>query len=1031
MPTPPFRTPRFRYKQQSFQQRAVRAVVDIFQGVDIGRFQRTPINPLARLQSANPDASPQSSAPTSFEFLLAHRRRLQDNLAAVQKRNRIRQRTLRFDNERLVLDTQMETGTGKTFTFINTIFELHREYGLTHFVIIVPSIAIKEGIKKSFETTGEYFRRIYRQRIKVLEIKPGKSANKRSNAPTEVMDFILDQAPTVLIMTNHAFNSYNKNLNRDLEGFYADQAETPMQAIASKHPVVIIDEPQRVEGKKTLERLSDFNATLMLRYSATFREGQIENLVYTLDSWDAFDQDLVKGISVADYRTDRTQSAFLGLKHLSKTTAVLDALDADGKPKTITIQRAEDENKPGKIYISTRNPQYRDLKVVEINSIENFIELSNGHRLHLGEYSGRIEANERLVDEIMLRDTIDRHLEKERRLFQREIKCLSLFFIDRVKDYRDECAAEGRGWLQESFERLYDERRKSHIEGLDLTDPWRIHLERWTAAEVHGGYFSQSKSSNSKLDHGKGDGQSEDDRKLQQEINELILRDKERVLNPNNKLRFIFAHSALREGWDNPNVFQICKLRTGYSQTSLVQEVGRGLRICVDANLERQDRDTIGSEFSSINRLHIFTLGNGDFIDRLQKEFGERRSSEKMIFEIRTEDLCAIYGIDRRQGRKVAEALYEAGCIDENDILISYQGMEGVLERFDLAIEKLILEKNLPKRLLESPRADDARKDDSKIRKYKASASHYEQFKELWRMLHRKVIYEIKYSDDFIEKARKSVDRIKDRIEPPSVRVKTESIRLGEGGIEKSEADEISAESKTPLVGSIGAKEFLNKLSEKTELPRNRIIEILEGIDPDCWQKIQSNPWLAIEEVKEAIVDVINTTIVDNIRYHSLDDLRDAWSQITLSDRRFDAKEYIDLTELEHRDNNLWEEIAPYDSIDPERKISTAALKNPDIIVFAKIPRTINIPAPLHPKGINPDFAFVVRGGEMQDSNFYFIAEAKPTVIEDDLVYPKEKYRIRFMERYFEGIHADRIRFKVVDGYRGLMRWFEESGVAR
>ena len=419
-------TPRFRYKQQSFQQKAVRAVIDIFQGIDIGRFQRIPVNQLHPMPPADAGSSPRPSPP-SFDFLLAHRHRLQTNLATVQKRNRIRQKALRLDNDRLVLDTQMETGTGKTFTFINTIFDLHREYGLTHFVIIVPSIAIKEGIKKSFETTGEYFRQIYHQRIKVLEIKPGKSAKGRSNAPTEVMDFALGQSLTVLIMTNHAFNSYNKNLNRDLEGFYADQAETPMEAIASRHPVVIIDEPQRVEGKRTLERLRDFKASVMLRYSATFREGQIENLVYTLDSWDAFDQSLVKGISVADYRTDRTESAFLGLIHLSGTTATLDAINAEGKPKTITIRHAEAEGKTGKLYRSTSNPEYLDLRVVKIDGAKGFIELSNGRRLNLGEYSGKIATNERLVDDIMLRDTIDRHLEKERELFRRKSNAFPCF----------------------------------------------------------------------------------------------------------------------------------------------------------------------------------------------------------------------------------------------------------------------------------------------------------------------------------------------------------------------------------------------------------------------------------------------------------------------------------------------------------------------------------------------------------------------------------------------------------------------------
>ncbi len=1022
-------TPRFRYKKQSFQEKAVCAVVDIFKGIDIGRFQRGPINPLHRMLPEN-TTSPSNPA---IDFLLAHRRRLQDNLATVQKRNYIRQNGLRLDKGRLVLDTHMETGTGKTFTFINAIFELNREYGLTHFVIITPSIAIKEGIKKSFETTREYFQQSHHQRIKVLEIKPGKQLQGRTRAPTEVMDFFYSDVPTVLIMTNHAFNSYNKNLNRHLEGFHAGRAETPMEAIASRHPVVIIDEPQKVEGTKTFQRLSDFKATFMLRYSATFRENQIENLVYTLDSWDAFDQDLVKEISVADYRTDRTESAFLGLMHLSGTTAKLDAISFDGKPKTITVQGAEAEEQAGKLYRFTKNPAYRDLRVVKIDGGKGFVELSNGRRLNLGEYSGKAAENEWLVDEIMLRDTIDQHLEKERELFRRKIKCLSLFFIDRVKDYRDHQADGSKGRLQKSFEKIYEVCRKKHLEKLDSSDPWRLYLEQWTAAEVHGGYFSQSSASNLKLDRGKGGGQSEEERKLQQEINELILRDKERVLDPKNKLRFIFAHSALREGWDNPNVFQICKLRTGYSETSLVQEVGRGLRICVDEDLERQDRDTIGSEFSSINQLHIFTLGNGKFIDKLQKELGERRCSEKMIFEIRVEDLCRIYGINRPEGRKIIDSLYHAGCIDEKDILICYHGMEEILDESGLDIQKLIAGKNLPSRLSDSPSTKDSRKEIRKPRKYKASAAHYEKFKELWRMLHRKVIYEIKYSDDFLEQAKEAVNRIKDQIEPPSIHVKRESIRLGDDSFEKNESEERSVEPEAPLISEMSTSEFLNRLAKKTDLPRNRIIEILKEIDPDCWQKIQKNSWSAIDEVGKAIQDVIYASIVDNIHYHSLDDLRDSWSSITLSDRKFDATDYIELKELpfDHEDNNLWEEIAPYDSIDPERKISTAALKNENIIVFAKIPRAINIPAPFHPKGINPDFAFVVQGNEKEDSNIYFVAEAKPTTVMDDLVYRHEKYRVRFMERYFKGIHADQIRFKVVDGYRGLIRWFEESGVAR
>ena len=1002
--------PQFQYKEQQFQKDAVAAVAGVFRGVDFSPLQA--IREFQLADPANPDESSADEARPGY-VLENFRNVVEANLREVRDRNGIADAgKLALKGEQYpVLDTHMETGTGKTFTFINTIFELNKLYGLTHFVVIVPSVAIREGVKKSFATTGEYFERMYQQRIKVNEVTSAKARRGRKAPPSGVSDFIHGEGLTVLVMTNHAFIRSDNIINEELEGFFAGDARTPMAAIATKNPVLIVDEPQRTEGPKTLERIKDFNPLFRLRYSATFRSGQVKNLVYTLDSYDAFEKKLVKSIRVADYKKGPTDAAFLGVNKVTPQGAELTAVNTAGNPLNVVISKPE-QSAPGRLFAKTANAEYKNLLVTGFNAIDGTVAFSDGRTLKSGDYTGHAQGNDDIVDEVMMRDTINRHLEKERGLFARGIKCISLFFIDKVRDYRDYESAHGRGRLQALFERCYAEcaQEKTAAAPNDYE-----YLNRWAAAKAHGGYFSADAKRNQKIDRGAAEANNEAARELQGEITELILRDKENILNPDNELRFIFAHSALREGWDNPNVFQICKLRTGYAETNLVQEVGRGLRICVNRELERQDTDALGDEFAEVNNLDVLTLGNGQFISNLQSDLSGRRCMDKRSYlTITSELLREIYGINEIPAGKAILALYDAGKVDETGQLLVRDGIGEILENAQLDPAKLL------DKLPQTPEVRDARTTGARGRNYQASESHYMQFKKLWEWLHQNVAYHVEYSEGFCQKIIGEINE-KLSVEPLVIEVETAKVTAQNN---EFSADPQHSTRRGEITSNLPTRVFLNRLAEKTKLPRNTIIDILTGIDAEKFAEIGNNPLAAIDQIVDTVTGVIHNNIVDSVRYEKLDGFRDekTESDITLTDKTFEAKHYIELDNLDdYQENNLWEEIAPYDSENPERRISESALTDGQITVFAKLPRAVNIPAPMYPKGINPDFAIVVRGDNGKH-DYYFVAEAKPTT-DTGALRPEEKRRVDLLKKYFEGIGAD-VKFKVVSNYKQLLELF-------
>lgn len=1048
--------PEFQYKSQPFQQKAVASIIDMFRGIDFGLLQRNQTaTSLSFVGADKPDQD--VLLTTSRDFMQAHYEMLDKNLSDVQNKNGIKCKRLRSNKysnnklsvtddigEYLVLDTQMETGTGKTFTLINTILELNQQYNLKHFIIIVPSIAIKEGIKKSFDTTMPYFLKNYGARmrgtggvseIKVLEIGKSVSKKGRNYLPSGISDFIKRESLTVLIMIKDSFNSDKNLINREIEGAYTDNERTAMDAIAKKSPVLIIDEPQRVEGEATAKRIKRFNPLFVLRYSATYKENQARNLVYILDSYDAFNMNLVKHISVTDYKVGKTDSAMLGVSSISNGMATIEATSSNGKILRVTTG-IEPGKGNGKIFKSTGNRAYRNLRVTRIDSANGEVGFSDGRSIELGGYGLPESANERSIAEVMLRDTIETHLQKERFLFHKNIKCLSLIFIDRVKHYRGDKADGSKGYLEEIFESCYEQCKKDFIKSLGANDPYRKYLDKWDVSDIHGGYFSDDgKSIDNAIDY--ADRNNEKAKIIQQKITELILRDKENLLSMQNHLRFIFAHSTIREGWDNPNVFQICKLRTGFSTINIVQEVGRGLRICVNGDLCRQDIETVGDEFYDLNRLDVFTLGNGEFIKHLQREVDDRRSSDKVcVSNIQVEDLQKIYNLTRSKSLELTASLINKGCINDDGKILSPELTHDVLISHGLDPDKIF--GGMFAVLDRSRSIVDNRKTQIKERKYRSdvSHSHYAQFKRIWDLLHQNVIYEVKYSDDFENKV---VERINDDkatyIPPLKIERVTADLVLDDES-PMSIAMQASMRYDTGEIKSnMSVQEFVYQLSSGTNLPRNTIIDIISKVCAKQYKAMQNNPSEAIVVLSKTIMNVVYENVIERIRYRKVSDFKSAETKVTLTDGTFRASRWLSKKDVTiYANNSVWvsndengknEWIAPFDSIVPEKNINDGALAERKIVIFGKLPRGINIPTPINKKGVNPDFAFVIDYGDGK-RQFYFIAESKPTLDTHELRFDEQR-KIALMERYFEDMDMQNVHFRVVKNYQSLLDWFKDT----
>lgn len=1030
---------KLQYKHQKFQEDAVNAVTQVFQG----QSKQSPFQYLVDTTS-----SPKINllAETGFknaEIALSEADIL-GNIKSIQKENGILTDTklnkmaiggkdtkANIDNKRetLTLTVEMETGTGKTYTYIKTMFELNKLYGWTKFIIVVPSIAIREGVAKTFDSTAEHFKQEYG-----INIRP---FIYNSSQLDKIEAFASDAGINVMIVNTQAFNASGKDARRIDMVLDQFRGRRPIDVISATNPIMMIDEPQSVLGmtgaalNKTRIGLAKFNPLFFINYSATHRENY--NMVYRLDAIDAYLKQLVKKISVKgiEISGSNASSGYLYVERIQEKPALKVRIQFEkitAKGKVIKVSKLFDHS--DNIYThSGKVESYRSGYVIsEINSVDQFVAFTNGIKLHVGEVIGN--DNDDDLRRIQIRETIHSHLEKEVQLYQRGIKTLSLFFIDEVAKYKDYSREDTRGIFVQMFEEEYEAIVRDYLDNtLDLDPDYKKYLRRdiQTPGKVHAGYFSvdkKGKSIDSKVKRGS---EASDDISAY----DLIMKNKERLLSFAEPVRFIFSHSALKEGWDNPNVFQIATLRQSSSDIKKRQEIGRGLRLSVDQHGDRQDAQVLGDqEVQQINTLTVIANESYETFARdLQSELVEAiknrpKAVEPKLFEGREliakdadGQVISTLIVDNTEAAEIWASLKAAKIITKekqasNEFKeLSENEKSGAI--FDAVGEEFQAYSEAIKVLIESvydpniPLIDDGRKRISlKLNKEKYAS---QAFKDLWSKINRKTYYTVDFDDNEI--LTHAIERINHDLAVTKLKatVTTGYLKATSQGsnfiVNQSHAEDIispSSQVKYDLLGEI---------SENVGLLRRTVAQILTGIDKDKFALYAANPESFIVNVSNIINDVKVQNIVSHITYNKLEEV---WNEDAI---------FLDSTiegimgqNLVDAKKHLYDKVR-YDSGVEKRFANELDVAN-NVEMYVKLPGGFYINTPMG--HYNPDWAIVLN--EDEHKHVYFIAETKGTA--DNISFELkgvENAKIEAARKHFAVISNSQVTYDVVDSYEKLM----------
>ena len=921
------------------------------------------------------------------------------------------------------LTVEMETGVGKTYTYIKTMYELNRHYGWSKFIIVVPSIAIREGVYKSFQVTQDHFAEEYGKKIRFFVYNSAQL--------TEIDRFASDNALNAMIINAQAFNARGKDARRIYMELDEFRSRRPIDILAKTNPILIIDEPQSVEGRQTKERLKEFCPLLTLRYSATHRADSLYNMVYRLDAMEAYNRHLVKKIVVKGI-TETGSTATEGFVYLESVNLSEDAptatLQFDFKGAAGIRAKSVKVGNGFNLYDQSGGlDEYRNGYVVKaIDGRDNSVEFLNGIRLVVGDVVGK--ADESQLRRIQIRETILSHIGRERKLFARGIKVLSLFFIDEVKNYRDYDAAGNPqdGPYAAMFEEEYAD-IVGHLQR-ELGDEGHMaYLNALAAHETHAGYFSvdkKGKMTNSKVGD-RREGTSDDT-----DAYDLIMKNKELLLDRDPKrspVRFIFSHSALREGWDNPNVFQICTLKQSGSDVRKRQEVGRGLRLCVNQNGERMDAGALGDEVQNVNVLTVIASESYEkFAKGLQSELAESVASRPRIvnaalFEGRT--LVGADGRERAVDAECANAIYFA--LVRNDYIDAKGGLTDAYyaAKADRAVkvpEELAAYAASIVHILDSvydERAllpENARADNVELR-VDAEKLNQKEFRELWGRINAKSVYAVDFeTEELVKKAIDSLNR--------NLRVAKIFFRVEEGEmVEIASKDALlagAAFGKGRIASYDSAKrirasghvkyDLVGKLVAETGLTRKTVVEILQGIEPLVFGQFADNPEEFILKAAGLINNEKATAIVQHITYNVLDERydTDVFTEPTLKGR-------LGVNAMKTR-HGLYDHLL-YDSVN-ERKFATELDADENVAVYVKLPHGFFIATPVG--RYNPDWAIAFRKGDVK--HVYFVAETKGSMSSLEL-REIEQSKIHCAREHFRAISGANVVYDVVDSYQTLL----------
>lgn len=1027
----------FQFKVQQYQTDAVQAVVKVFSGQlyqnrtkyvrDLGKEAAKPAGGQIDLNGFVEQEDQDIATGFRNETVGLTDDQILHNIHQVQTLNNIKlTETLDKTHGRCSLDIEMETGTGKTYVYIKTMFELNKMYGWSKFIVVVPSIAIREGVKSSFELTQEHFMEHYGKKARFFVYD--------SSNLTEIDRFSSSSGINVMIINTQAFNTSLKEEGRSKESriIYSERDEfasrRPIDVIKANNPILILDEPQKMGGDATQKAIKNFNPLFTINYSAT--HAKKHNLIYVLDALDAYNKKLVKKIEVKGFQVKnfRGSDGYMYLEKIiiSPTKPPIARMEIEIAYNKSINREFRLLNEGDSLYAASGEmEQYKGFTITSggIDPISGTVTFTNGEEIRTGEVVG--DVSEKDMRRIQIRETILSHFQKEEQLYNKGIKTLSLFFIDEVKKYRDYDAEDTKGEYAHIFEQEYrtilEEKRTL------FPNDYVQYLEKWTIDQIHNGYFSIDKKSGHSVDSDvkRGEDYSDD-----VSAYDLIMKDKKRLLSFEEPTRFIFSHSALREGWDNPNIFQICTLKHSDSTTMKRQEVGRGLRLCVNREGTRMDLEVCGEQIHKLNKLTVIASESySTFVDDLQNQIKKELYDRplKATPEYFTGKTVLVDGkpivVSDVQAKQIYRYLLKNDYIDDADKVTD--SFRNALEDETLAplpeelksiaegvitLVQSIFDESVFKKMIDDGNSTTVDANALNDRFYR------KEFQELWNEINHKYAYTVSF--DSVELIEKSVQHINEKLFVSVLQYTVtrgeQKVNMNEHELARSDSFRIASTNTQELKTASRSQvpyDLIGKIASGAIITRRSAAEIMKRLP---WEKrvmFAHNPEEFISKVVRLIKEQKASMVVDHIAYNRIDGSFD--STIFTAQQHSQPIEKAFLAKKAVQDYIFTDGTAE-ESV--ERRFARELDNADEVCVYAKLPTEFKIPTPVG--NYSPDWAIAFNKDTVK--HIFFVAETKGT-LETLELRGVEVAKIQCARRLFNGISTNKVKYHDVTCYQDLL----------
>lgn len=1009
---------KLQFKHQKFQADAAKAVCDVFTGqpylttsymIDAGKITGGNIN-LSYASDWNGTGFGNARIVPELNDSV-----ILEQLQKIQRANQIepsKQLEGRYN-----LTIEMETGVGKTYTYTKTIYELNKRYGWSKFIIVVPSVAIREGIYKSLQITEDHFVGEYGKKIRCFIYNSAQL--------TEIDRFASDSAINVMIINSQAFNARGKDARRIYMKLDEFRSRKPIDILAKANPILIIDEPQSVEGAATKERLRDFNPLLTLRYSATHKKDSVYNMVYRLDAMEAYNKKLVKRIAVKGISVTGSTATegyvYLESINLSKGNPTA-TIEFDNKAAKGVRKVRRNVNEGYNLFANSGElEEYKEgYTILRIDGRDSSIEFINGVKLYAGDVIG--EVSEEQLRRIQIRETILSHIDREKQLFYKGIKVLSLFFIDEVAKYK-QYNATGQAFNGE-YADIFEEEYKEIVSNLQKetgNEDYLKFLNKITVESTHAGYFSIDKKNHRMVDSKLGDRKerTSDD----SDAYDLIMKNKERLLDRKEPVRFIFSHSALREGWDNPNVFQICTLKQSGSEVRKRQEVGRGLRLSVNQDGERMDTNLLGEDVHNINVLTVIANESYDsFAKGLQAEIAEAVADRPVKVSadlFKNKVIRDTNGLEQVVDDDLAQSIYEGlitnGYVKKGVLTDKYyeDKKNGTLEIAEEAADCTTNIINIIDSIYDSSimQPENARKNDIEL-KLDNDKLGSKEFKALWSKINTKSVYVVEFDEkELISKSIATlsglqISKILFKVEAGTLKnINSKDDLLAGKSIVRDGSSQYHV--KVAINNSV-KYDLIGKLVGETGLTRAAVVKIMCGIDKSVFEQFANNPEEFIIRAANIINEQKATTIIQHITYDKLDS---AYDTSIFTEPTMKGKLGVNAIKA---NKHLYDHLL-YDSSN-EKSFAENIDVASEVAVYVKLPSGFYISTPVGK--YNPDWAIAFHEDKVK--HIYFVAETKGSMSSMQL-RKIEEAKLHCARKHFKAISTDSVVYDVVDSYQSLM----------